>query len=348
MNIGIIIYKQSLQQPDWYINKLILRQIIQQSPHCNYFIFTDAISEIAPLKAANSRFIFISSKLGSGWGKKILLPAAIKKHQVSTIICIKIEDVFKTSLPCYAILHQVATDLNLPKNIAGIVTTSNVVYDAMHTSVNKVILLEGFTGGHYKPISFEDKQVIKEAYTGGKEYFLCNDIDLTSDAFISLLKGFSIFKQFQLSEWKLIIFLPDKNNGDAFEKIIATYKYRNDVILLYDDDTNSYRQQLVAAAYALITLSRFTLSFFEAGNCEVPVTAWHNDELKKYTGAYVTVEEVLPQLIAEKMMHLYKKENFKNKYIAKATETLLQFQPQQGFEALLQLLCATQESPVKS
>jgi glycosyltransferase involved in cell wall biosynthesis len=100
-------------------------------------------------------------------------------------------------------------------------------------------------------LSWTESESIKTQYTGGKDFFLfTGDID-EHHKLIELLKAFSGFKKWQQSNMLLVIAGNSTAWTDWFEERLATYKYREDVMLLRDLPEEE-TARLIAASYALV------------------------------------------------------------------------------------------------
>ncbi len=179
---------------------------------------------------------------------------------------------------------------------------------------------------HFKPIGWEEKEVIKEKYADGKAYFLFSgDISLQSNL-INLLKAFSLFKKRQKSNMLLLL----AGQADIhFKKELNTYKLRGDVRLLEDLSTAELAK-ITGAAYAMVypvLYADFALSPLQALKCEVPVIASNTGALSavlEKAALFIDPENITN--LAENMMLVFKDEN-KAKEIVVAGKSLLNRYP---------------------
>lgn len=174
----------------------------------------------------------------------------------------------------------------------------------------------------YSPVDLSTKEMIKERYAGGKEFFIYVGSIHPRKNLMNLLKAFSIFKKRLKTNMQLIIAGRLAWKFDEFVEGLKTYKYRQDVKLL------GYLPQqelinLTASAYALIYPSFFEgfgVPPLEAMNCGVPVIASSVSSIPEICGdAALFVNPQSIEDIAEKMMLLYKDEQLRNNLIAKGT-----------------------------
>ncbi|MDF2382799.1 glycosyltransferase family 4 protein [Nostoc ellipsosporum NOK] len=189
-------------------------------------------------------------------------------------------------------------------------------------------LLEGKVAGMavrpvFKPLDWEEKVQVKEQYTGGTEYFLCTGAFLPRKNLINLLKAFSLFKKRQQSNWKLLLAGATENNYTAFEKALASYKYRSDVVLAgYLEDTELAR--LTASAYGMVYPSLYeevATPVAEAMQAGVPVVASAGTAAGEIAGdAALYADADQPSSIADQMMRLYKDERLRTQMIRTGLE----------------------------
>jgi hypothetical protein len=98
-------------------------------------------------------------------------------------------------------------------------------------------------------MEWEDREKIKEKYTGGTEYFLYTGPIYPPDPLITLLKAFSHFKKWQQSNMKLVMAGSVNRKTGKLKEKLATYKYREDVIII-ENPVTELLHELAAAAYA--------------------------------------------------------------------------------------------------
>lgn len=96
-------------------------------------------------------------------------------------------------------------------------------------------------------MEWEEREQIKEKYTGGTEYFLYTGPLYPPDLLITLLKAFSHFKKWQRSNMKLTLAGPASKKTAQLKEKLATYKYREDVVILEDPDTLTLKELTDAA-----------------------------------------------------------------------------------------------------
>jgi len=221
----------------------------------------------------------------------------------------------------------------LKKKLANQYKIEEQKIDVTYQSINK----------KYEPVSFEEKERIKEKYTEGKEYFLyAGDINPDKNL-IMLLKAFSFFKKRQKSNMQLVI-VSEILTGKGFKDILKTYKYREEVKLLLDLPLGE-QVKIMASAYAFVSASlheNFPAKLIEAMQCDVPVVANGMDVITEICGDSVLYANANNfEDIADKMMLLFKDENKRNELILKGKAQALQYSVDKTADLLWQSIVKT-------
>lgn len=208
----------------------------------------------------------------------------------------------------------------------------DVVYNAGHTE--------------YRPLPFEEKEKVKEAYTGGNEYFLFTGAIHPRKNIINLLKAFVKFKRRQRSNMKLVIV---GRMAWQYSDIVDAQNrmpYKDDVIWTGYMGINEL-SKITGAAYALVYPSLFEgfgIPIVEAMECDVPVIVSNTSSMPEVGGpAALLVDPGSPDDIAEKMGMVYKDEVLRNRLIAAAKVQKQKFNWDVSAEKLWQSILKTAE-----
>jgi glycosyltransferase involved in cell wall biosynthesis len=187
-----------------------------------------------------------------------------------------------------------------------------------------------YNGAHdaYKPLDYEEKERIKEKYTGGEEFFLFTGALHPRKNVVNLLKAFVQFKRRQRSRIKLVIVGRMAWQYDEIVKAKELMPYKEDVIwtgYLNVEDLAG----VTASAYALVYPSLFEgfgIPILEAMTCHVPVIVSDTSSMPEVGGeAALLVDPASPEDIAAKMMQIYKDEDLRAKMIGAAKVQKLKF-----------------------
>jgi glycosyltransferase involved in cell wall biosynthesis len=172
----------------------------------------------------------------------------------------------------------------------------------------------------FHPLNNEEKQITKEKYTKGKEYFVYAGAIHPRKNLINLLKAFSVFKKRLQTNMKLVFAGRLAWKYESFIKSLETYKYRNDVVMTgYLDEEELVK--LIGSAYTLVYPSLFEgfgVPLLEAMRCEIPVITSAGSSMQEIAeDAALFADANNHNDIADKMMRIYKDENLRNELIQK-------------------------------
>jgi glycosyltransferase involved in cell wall biosynthesis len=170
------------------------------------------------------------------------------------------------------------------------------------------------------PISPLQKEKARQAYAGGKEYFLSIVSRTGPDKRVDLLKAFSIFKKRQKSNMQLVLFGKRSGQDSDFAGKMRTYKYRQDVHV-FDHLPAPEWFGLLGAAYGFIFLSAadsLGIPLLEAWKAGTAVIMEADGQLTEMAGDRVLyVQPGDPASLAGQLMLLYKDEGLRNNLAAK-------------------------------
>jgi glycosyltransferase involved in cell wall biosynthesis len=178
------------------------------------------------------------------------------------------------------------------------------------------------------PIDDEEKIAIKNKYTEGREYFVYTGAIHPRKNLMNLLKAFSVFKKRQKTNMKLMLVGRLAWKYESFMVSLKSYKYRNDVVMtgyVAEDEL----VKITGAAYGMIypsLLEGFGVPVLEAMQCKVPVITSVNSAMQEIAkDAALYINPASHTDMADKMMLLYKDENFRNELIQKGSETVKEY-----------------------
>ena len=172
----------------------------------------------------------------------------------------------------------------------------------------------------FNPLGFDEKEIIKNQYTDGNEYFLCISAIHPRKNLINLLKAFSIFKKRQKSKMRLVIAGRLAWKHEGFMELLKLYKYREEVNLLGYVEHGTL-VKITAAAYAMIYPSLFEgfgVPLIESMRCKVPVLTGDISAMPEIAGeAAMYFDPSNHHDMADKMMLIFKDESERKKLIEK-------------------------------
>lgn len=243
--------------------------------------------------------------------------------------------------------YQTFTPFFLKKAKRTITVSEFSKQDILQFYPNKAKSLEVVSGAAragFRPISWEEKEQVKEAYTDGYEYFICVGGISPRKNMLNILKAFSLFKKWHKSNMRLVFAGRLAWQYQYFMEKLKTYKYRNDVVLT-GYVTDEILARLTASSYAAIYVSHFEgfgLPILEAMQSGVPVITANNSSMPEVGGdAALYAEADQPDTIAAHMQTLYKNEQIREKMIQKGLERAKQYSWEKGANLFWQEILAT-------
>ena len=229
------------------------------------------------------------------------------------------------------LFYQTFTSLFLKKAKRTITVSEFSKQDILHyypNKANSVSVVSGAARAGFRPLSWEEKEQVKEAYTDGYEYFICVGGISPRKNMLNILKAFSLFKKWHKSNMKLVFVGRLAWQYQDFMEKLKTYKYRNDVVLT-GYVTDEILAKLTASSYAAIYVSHFEgfgLPILEAMQSGVPVITANNSSMLEVGGeAALYADADQPDTITAHMQTLYKNEQIREKMVQKGLTRAQQY-----------------------
>ena len=197
----------------------------------------------------------------------------------------------------------------------------------------KITTISPFASRRFNVADEKEKEYIKAEHSDGKEFFLYSSDFPRKEDLIELLKSFSHFKKRQQSSFKLLL-LTDSNS--FFEKSLSSYKYRSDVKFIGKKHDPA---MITASAYGVVLPFNNNEDMIAALNSMrsgVPVIATKNSVISEMAGDAVLYAEKEVNDIGDKMMQLYKDENYRSSLIEKGKSLAATFTQEKTAEQLWQ------------
>ncbi|NOT92600.1 glycosyltransferase family 4 protein [Ferruginibacter sp.] len=273
------------------------------------------------------------------------IPAILRKYKANVFVSTDGYCLLRTKVPQCVIVNDLsflqqpqyftATWLKFYKNNTAkylakaetIITTSQFLKQEIITHYKieskKIEVAYQCAGKYFKPVIWLQKDVAKEHYTDGKEYFLYSGVIDSNNNLITLLKAFSFFKKRQKSNMQLVLASKTTVTDKVFIKDLASFKYRAEVKLCENLQPETLAQ-ITASAYAMVYPLLYQgngISLIEAMQADVPVITADNTAIPEICGdaaLYTNPNDFND--IADKMMLLFKDEDKRNQHIIKGRQ----------------------------
>lgn len=302
----------------------------------------------------------ISNNLRLQYWFNYRIPALLRKHKADVFVSLEGICSLRTKLPqCLLVSHP--GFLNYPqslkrnqtkfyikftpaflaraKSMAAVSAFSrSLIAKRYDLDIDKIMVINPVVDKIFRPLEWEEQELIKEKYTGGKAYFLCSGNINQHSNIINLLKAFTFFKRRQKSNMMLLI---AGNADDNFKKELKTYKLRNEVKLLEDTDKTELAK-ITASAYALVypvLYNDLAIPALQALHCHIPVLISGTGALPSVFGeSALYVDPESHEDIADKMMLVFKDEEKTKAMIKAGTELISQNDADRNADLLMQCI----------
>ncbi|RXK60505.1 glycosyltransferase family 1 protein [Lacibacter luteus] len=332
----------------YYIEEIFSR-IAKNHPEHDFYFFFDRPFDKKFIYATNIHPIVIKpqARFPLAWTiwYNWMLPIYLKRIKADVFISPDGFCSLTTSVPQCLVVHDLAF-LHYPQFISKahlryyqkntkrflnkakiVVTVSDYSRQDMlqhfQLAANKIQVIGNAANAIFQPVTEAESESIKTKYTDGAEFFIYTGSIHPRKNLINLLKAFSLFKKRLRSNMKLVIAGRLAWKTEEFTKLLATFKFRNDVII------TGYLQRnelaiLTASAYAMVYPSYFegfAVPPLEALQCAVPAIVANSSAMPEVgADAYLYINPESAEDIAEKMMLIYKDENLRSRLIANGSE----------------------------
>jgi len=352
---AISFIKQPSENDKNSYEEVILQLAISQPKHTFIFLF-DKPHQPELVLPENVIPVVVGPEADSPLKWRILynlkVPSALKKYKADVFISEKFCSL-KTKIPQLLIspdltfIHQPSyvnkkfidfykkyTPRFLNKADAIIVhslCSKNEIITRFKTDTQKIKIHYNIVAKHFKSLSHAEKELIKEKYTDGNEYFIYKGIISPQQNLINLLKAFSFFKKRQKSTMQLIIAGNAGIDYETFLESLRLYRFQKEVKVcknLSEDELG----RITAAAYAMVYIPLYetsSVSTLEGMKCEIPVITSSTGAMPEFCGntALFAEPENLKD-IAEKMMLIFKDEKLRKELIEKGNMQVTKYMAQ--------------------
>ena len=344
----ILILHNKVKQ-NTYANFLLLL-LLQALSELHYFVIkANNFSEAKRVNVAEQNTVILidTHKVRLRLFSKFNLHFLVKKQRLTWLVQVTDNKIISSGIRQLIISNEVEKLIS-GKTLSSI-SLAVCSYFARQKIVNKynlfsnnIHILPVAAGSLFQSLSWSEQQSVKMQYTQGREFFFVNAGGKTFSSFMLLLKSFSGFKKWQQSSMKLVISgsLSFTNTKEWNEKI-NTYKYRNDVVIINEQNEKEYAT-LLAAAYVFIhmpMLDNDIAPLLQAMQCETPCISFVTDSIKEYAGeAVILVEANDYEKLGEKFILLYKDETLRTILIKKGKLQAELYTKESAMEAIQNVL----------
>lgn len=339
-------------------------QLAKLHPQDTFLFFFDTENKSADLpENVTSIVITPPAKIPLKWRiwYNLKLPSALKKNKAAIFISERFISL-KSKVP-QILMHPELSFIHEPsliekkeilfykKNTAGFLKKANAIIvnsfffkkeiGQRFKIAEKIIHVIYPSVKNLTPVTFEEKELIKEKYAKGNEYFIYKGIISTEKNIVNLLKAFSFFKKRQRSSMQLLITGVAGEKFEEFVRSLQSYKFKNDVKVLLNLPQSESRK-IIASAYAMVYVPLIEsegISVIEAMNSGVPLIVSDIEFLKEYCAeAALYVQPGNINDIAEKMMLLFKDEKKRKDLIERGKSQTSVFEKTNSIAVLFKII----------
>ncbi len=322
------------------------------------FIFAPNITPVVVGPQARHPFLFVI------WFE-LSLPRILRKYKADVFLSPDGFLSLRSKVPSLLVIH----DLNFehyPKDLPLLVRKyykyfvprfakkANAIATVSNYSKNDIIKLYGidknkievvYNGVNkvYSPLQDNEKQPVKERYTGGNDYFLYVGALHQRKNLVNLFKAFDIYKKRWGKESKLLVVGNKMWWTKAIEQAYNSMEFKKDVIFEGHKSTVELRE-IYGAATALTYVSYFEgfgIPIVESFACGTPVITSNVTSMPEVAGdAALIIDPFNPEDIAEAMNKTEDDQTLRNELIEKGFQRAGKFTWDESAEKLWRSLQA--------
>jgi len=348
-----LLLKGKLEGIGWFTYQTLQRIVVNHPEHEFFFIFDreydpsfifgkNVTPIVVPPQARHPILFYIWFEFS--------IPYILKKYKIDLFLSPDGYNSLRTKVPTCVVLHDLAFE-HYPEHFVlahrlywrhftplfakkakriGTVSTFSKNDIASHYHIPPEHISVLYNGAHdeYRPLTAEEKNAVKQEYTGGCEYFVFAGAIHPRKNIVNLLKAFVIFKKRQHTNMKLVIVGRPAWKYDEVDEMRQNMQFKDDVLWVGYMNVDKL-SKVIGGAYAMVYASLFEgfgIPILEALQCNVPAIVSNTSSMPEVGGdAALLVDPTDPEDIAAKMHALYKDEVLRARLIANAPEQVKKF-----------------------
>lgn len=348
-----LLLKGKLEGIGWFTHQT-LERMVRRHPEHEFIFFFDRPYDPSFVFAPNVTPVVLPPQarhpvlfyLWFEWG----IPYMLRKYKADLFLSPDGYLSLSTKVPTCLVIHDLAFE-HYPKHVVAshrmywrhysplfakradrIVTVSNFskkdITEHYGIAPEKIDVVHNGAHAEYKPLSWEEKEAVKNKYADGCEYFVFAGALHPRKNIVNLLKAFIAFKKRQRSNMKLVIVGRLAWKYDEVLEMKEEMPFKDEVKWVGYMDVAEL-SKVIGGAYAMVYASLFEgfgIPILEALECNVPVIVSNTSSMPEVAGdAGLLVDPTNVQDIADKMQMLYKDEALRAKMVAAAPEQVKKF-----------------------
>lgn len=220
------------------------------------------------------------------------------------------------------------------------------IANTYHINPKKIDVVYNGAGSIFKPLPLNEKEVTKQKFSQGNEYFFFIGTLHPRKNLVNLFKAFDLFKRNTSGSTKLLLAGARMWWTDEIRLAYEGMEYRDDVIFT-GRVTDIELALLMASALALTYVSYFEgfgIPILEAFHCDTPVITSNVTSMPEVAGnAAVLIDPFSITSIADAMQKVASDEGFREKLIVEGRKQREQFSWERTAEKLWECVEKTLE-----
>ncbi len=356
MRIGVntrLLLKDKLEGIGWFTYRT-LERMVQQHPEHEFvfffdreydpsFVFADNVTPVVVHPQARHPILFYI------WFER-MLPRMFKKHKIDVFLSPDGFGSLRAKIPTCLVIHDLAFE-HYPEHLIAIQKLYWQRYSPLFArKAKRIVTVSTFSkedisnryripaekidiaynGAHdeYRPLSWEEKEAVKEQYADGCEYFVFAGALHPRKNIANLLKAFMAFKERQRTNMKLVIVGRFAWKYEEVLELKENMPFKEDIKWVGYMNVDEL-SKVIGGAYAMVYASLFEgfgIPILEALKCNVPAIVSNTSSMPEVVGeAGLLVDPKNHFDIAAKMEQLYKDETLRAQLITKAPAQVEKF-----------------------
>ncbi|HXR84478.1 MAG TPA: glycosyltransferase [Hanamia sp.] len=281
--------------------------------------------------------IFISEKRISLKTKipQLLISPDLSFNHHSSFFNKKQLDFFKRNTPLYL---SKATEIIVSSNFA-----KKEIVEKYKTDTQKIRVIYPEIKNDFSPVDFEERELIKEKYAEGNEFFVYSGNIGLQQNLLNLLKAFSSFKKRQKSKMQLLIVGNAGAGYNEFMEALHLYRFNKEVKVL-ENLSEKETQRIVSSSYAMVYIPFYETAAISAlqAMIHVPLIVSSIGNFKEFFNEAALYAD--PQNfkdIAEKMMLMFKNEHLRKELTEKGRAEMTKFSGEKTASVFWEIIQST-------
>ena len=367
--------KDKLEGIGWVTHELLSRMVqahpehqfifLFDRPYDESFVFAGNVTPVVVAPQARHPFLWYT------WFE-VSLPLVLRKYKADVFFSPDGYCSLRSKVPACMVVHDLAFE-HYPRYVSKLVRnfykhftpryiqharqviavseyTKQDIITQYGADAGKIQVVYNGARPEFKPLGWEERQAVKEKYTGGHEYFVYTGAIHPRKNVLNMLKAFVKFKRWNRSNMKFVLVGRMAWQTDEIKELLEHMPYREDVIMpgyLNVDEL----AQIIGGAYAMVYVSLFEgfgIPILEALQCQVPAVISNTSSMPEVGGdAALQCDPNDVEDIANQMNLIFKDEMLRTKLMRQCAPQAAKFNWDESAAKVWNILVQTAASGKK-